>query len=127
MTCAPVRSWREAWLQGKSEMSDDLALLVSGMSLPLDAMANSFLSTIGAAAKAASRSSSKPGRQRAPDPAKVQPTPEAPPAPTISLDELMRRRRERDRAARLERFARYNDEAWRDQAEMVRRMGWRDE
>jgi hypothetical protein len=28
---------------------------------------------------------------------------------------MLRRRRERERAARLEQFGRYNDEAWREQ------------
>jgi hypothetical protein len=45
------------------------------------------------------------------------------PAPTISLDEMWRRRRERNREQRLEELGRRNAAAWSDQAEMVRGMG----
>jgi hypothetical protein len=114
-----------AWLQGKSEMSDDLALLVDGMDKPLDATARAFMQTIGSAAKASAKREARPtpSARRTPDLAKAQPTPEAPPAPLVDLSEMLRRRRERERAARIAAFGKTNEEAWRDQAEMVHRMG----
>src|SRR5580658_10325605 len=68
----------KAWLRGEGELIDDLPLLVSGMSRPLDEMAKAFLSTIGNAAKAKAR----PTPAGAPAPARLdqtaaQPTPEA--------------------------------------------------
>ena len=44
-----------AWLQGKSELINDLAALVDGMSQPLDATAKGFLVTVGNAARMAKR------------------------------------------------------------------------
>ena len=38
-----------------------------------------------------------------------------------------RRRREHELAARLEELGRRNAATWGEQAQMVRRMGWRDE
>jgi hypothetical protein len=118
----------KAWLAGKSELIDDLAALVDGMDKPLDATARAFLQMIGNAAKASAKREARPTpagapAPRPPDLAKAQPTPEAPRAPLIDLNELLRRRRERERARRLEELGRNNDEAWRDQAEMVRGMG----
>jgi hypothetical protein len=119
-----------AWLQGKSNLFDDLADLVEGMiDKPLDAPARTFLSTIGRDAKAMASAKGNarptPSARRPPDPPPQQPSAEPPPAPTISLDELMRRRRERERARILEQFGRYNDECWADQAQMVRPGRWR--
>jgi hypothetical protein len=72
-----------AWLQGKSEMSDDLALLVSGMTQPLDEMATAFIRMIGNAAKAAPKSKVRQTPAGAPaappNLAQAQPSPEAPP------------------------------------------------
>jgi hypothetical protein len=117
----------KAWLAGKSELIDDLAALVDGMDKPLDATARAFLLTIGSAAKAAPRGKARPTpagapAARPPDLAKAQPSSEAPPAPLIDLNEMLRRRRERERAAKLEEFGRRNQEAWQ-QLEMVHRMG----
>jgi hypothetical protein len=72
------------WLEGRSEMSDDLALLVSGMTQPLDGTARAFLLTVGNAARAVARREDLPTpagapAPRAPDPANAQPTPEARP------------------------------------------------
>jgi hypothetical protein len=116
-----------SWLQGKSGLSDDLALLVSGLSQPLDTTARAFISMIGNAAKAAPRGKARPTpagapAARPPDLAKAQPSPEAPPAPLIDLNEMLRRRREREHARRLEELGRRNQEAWQ-QLEMVHRMG----
>ena len=108
-----------AWLQGKSEMSDDLALLVSGMTQPLDEMAKAFLQTIASAAKGSAKRGPTPSARRAPDFAKAQPSPEAPPAPTIDLNEMWRRRRERERARRLDELGRRNQEAWLEQSAML--------
>jgi hypothetical protein len=55
-----------SWLQGKSGLSDDLALLVSGLSQPLDATARAFISMIGNAAKAAPRGKARPTPAGAP-------------------------------------------------------------
>ena len=50
---------------------------------------------------------------------------------TIDINELWRRRQERNRAQRLEELGRKNAAAWSEQAEMVRGMGaggdWRGE
>jgi hypothetical protein len=125
----------KAWLQGRSGLLDDLADLVEGMmDKPLDPAARTFISTIGSDASAMAKRETRPTPSaRRTDPAKAQPPAEAPPvAPTtIDLNELLRRRRERDRAQRLAEFGRRNQEAWGDQAEMVRGMGaggdWREE
>src|ERR1700722_3408727 len=81
-----------AWLDGKSELIDDLAALVDGMDKPLDATARAFLETIGAAARSAPRSKARQTPAGAPPPARLeaktaaQPTPEAPPAPAFDVD-----------------------------------------
>jgi hypothetical protein len=110
-----------AWLAGKSELMDDLADLVEGMSHPLDPAARAFLQTIGSAAKAAPRGKARPTPAGAPAPAQAaaQPTPEPPLAAPVSLDELWRRRRERDRAQRLAELGRRNQEAWAEQGAMI--------
>jgi hypothetical protein len=106
-----------AWLAGKSELMDDLADLVEGMSHPLDPAARTFLQTIGSDAKAMAKREARPtpSARRTPDPAKAQPSPEAPPAPLIDLSEMLRRRRERERAAKLEELGRRNQEAFMEQ------------
>jgi hypothetical protein len=111
----------KAWLAGKSGLSDDLALLVSGLSQPLDATARTFLSTIGSDARAMAKREARPtpSARRTPTPMSAQPTPEPPVAPTISLDEMIRRIRERERAARLEELGRRNQEAWLEQGAMI--------
>jgi hypothetical protein len=119
-----------AWLQGKTELMDDLADLVeSMMGKPLDAAARTFISTIGRDAKAMAKR--KDRSLATTDPAKAQtvaqPT-QDPPQPRVDLNELWRRRLERERARRLDELGRSNAEAWRDQAEMVLGMGagdWR--
>ena len=110
----------KAWLAGKSELIDDLAALVDGMDKPLDATARAFLQMIGEAAKASAKREARPTPSARRTPA---PPPESTPAAPVDLNEMLRRRRERERARRLEELGRYNDEAWRDQAEMVRGMG----
>jgi hypothetical protein len=114
-----------AWLQGKSELIDDLAALVDGMTRPLDATARAFLLTIGNAARSTPRGKTRPTSAGAPAPAHLEAqTPEAPALPRVDVDELRRRMREHERAARLERLARSNAAAWGEQVVMVRRMGW---
>jgi hypothetical protein len=119
----------KAWLAGKSQLFDDLADLVeSMMDKPLDAPARAFISTIGRDAKAMAKR--KDRSLATTDPAKAQaaqPT-QDPPQPRVDLNELWRRRLERERARRLDELGRSNAEAWRDQAEMVLGMGagdWR--
>jgi hypothetical protein len=107
-----------AWLQGKSELIDDLAALVDGMTRPLDATARAFLFTIGNAARSVPRSKVRQTPAGAPPPARLeaqtaaQPTPEAPPAPAFDVDEFRRRRREHELAARLDELGRRNAEAF---------------
>jgi hypothetical protein len=107
-----------AWLQGKSELIDDLAALVDGMTRPLDATARAFLATVGNAARLAPRGKARPTPTGTPAPARLeaqtaaQPTPEAPPAPAFDVDEFRRRRREHELAARLEELGRRNAEAF---------------
>jgi hypothetical protein len=115
-----------AWLRGESGLFEDLADIVASMiDEPLDPAARTFLSTIGRDAKALAKSKARPTTPATPSrsPSSSSPTPEPTAAPTISLDEMMRRRRERERARRIEAWGRYNNEAWADQAEMVRGMG----
>lgn len=103
-----------AWLQGKSELIDDLAALVDGMTRPLDATARAFLLTIGNAARLAPRGKARPTPAGAPAPRAPDP-PEAPPATAFDVDEFRRRMSEHERAARLERLARSNAAAWGEQ------------
>ena len=96
-----------AWLQGKSELMDDLADLVeSMMDKPLDAAARTFISTIGRDAKAMAKR--KDRSLATTDHAKAQtvaqPT-QDPPQPGVDLNEMLRRRLERERARRLEELA----------------------
>jgi hypothetical protein len=101
-----------AWLQGKSELIDDLAALVDGMGHPLDATARAFLLTVGNAARSAPRGKARPTSSAgAPAPARLDATPtplEAPPLPPVDVDEFRRRMREHERAARFEDLARRN-------------------
>jgi hypothetical protein len=113
-----------AWLQGKSNLFDDLADLVEGMiDKPLDAPARTFLSTIGRDAKAMASAKGNarptPSARRPPDPPPQQPSAEPPPAPTISLDEMIRRRREREYKTKLEYYGQRNAEGWGDMVRML--------
>jgi len=103
-----------AWLQGKSELIDDLAALVDGMDKPLDATARAFIVTIGNSARLAPKGKARPTLAGAPAPARLDATPptEVPPLPPIDVDEFRRRRRERELAARLDELGRRNAEAW---------------
>jgi hypothetical protein len=109
-----------AWLDGRSEMSDDLALLVSGMTQPLDEIAKAFLVTVGNAARAMAKRETRPAPSVRRKPA---PPPEPTPAAPVDLNEMIRRRRERMSVRRLEEFGRSNEWARREQAEMVHGMG----
>jgi hypothetical protein len=105
------REVAEAWLRGEGELIDDLAALVDDMTLPLDATARAFLQTIGKAAKASAKRGPTPSARRA----AAAPPAEPPPAAPVDLNELLRRRRERERARRLEEFGRRNAEAFLEQ------------
>lgn len=110
------------WIAGRGDLPD-LASIVCDMPRDLGGLEAGFLSRIDAAVRGARR-----GAAGAPATAKAQPSPEAPPAPPmINIDEFMQRRRELARRALLERIARHNDEAWREQAEMSSRgdANWR--
>jgi hypothetical protein len=102
------------WIAGKGALPD-LMSIVKAMPRDLAGLEAGFLSTVDAAARG------RQGAAGAPDPAKAQlalapqPTPEPPPAAPVSLDELWRRRRERNNAQRLEELARRNQEAFVEQ------------
>jgi hypothetical protein len=114
------REVAEAWLRGEGELIDDLADLVAGMDRPLDATARAFLQTIGNAAKASSKSKVRQTPAGAPAARPPAPPPaEPPPSAPVDLNEIFRRRRERERAARLEELGRRNQEAWLEQGAMI--------
>ena len=101
-----------AWLQGMSELVDDLSALVDGMPRrELGPVERGFLRVVGEAARRAvlalRTASAAP---RPPDLAKAQPLPEAPLVPRIDIDEFRRRRREHELAARLDELGRRNAE-----------------
>jgi hypothetical protein len=117
------------WIEGRTSLTDDLAVLVLGMTRELSdearefgGEARGFLVTIGNAARQAARREtnprSKPIRPRAPDPAKAPP-PAEPPSAAVDFNELMQRRRERNLAARLDELGRRNQEAWLEQSAML--------
>jgi hypothetical protein len=117
------------WLAGKTSLTDDLAVIVLGMARELSGEAREFggdargfLVTIGNAAKASARGKARPTRAGTPAPASIeaaaQPAPE-PPHPHVDINELWRRRRERNLAARLDELSRRNAEAWGEQAAML--------
>ena len=103
-----------AWLQGKSALMDDLADLVeSMMGKQLDAAARTFISTIGNAAKASAKREARPtpSARRTPAPPPAEPLPAAP----VDFSEILRRRREREHARRLDELGRRNQEAFMEQ------------
>jgi hypothetical protein len=109
-----------AWLQGKSELLDDLAALVDGMTRPLDATARAFLLTIGNAARLAPRGKARPAPARLDAQTAAQPT-QNPPQPRVDIDEFRRRMREHERAARLDELARRNAARFDVQVQLGRR------
>jgi hypothetical protein len=114
------REVAEAWLRGEGELIDDLADLVAGMDRPLDGTARAFLQTIGNAAKASSKSKVRQTPDGAPAARPPAPPPaEPPPSAPVDLNEMFRRRRERERAVRLEELGRRNQEAWLEQSAMI--------
>jgi hypothetical protein len=113
----------KAWLRGEGPLFDDLADLVESMSQPLDPVSRTFLQMIGNSAKASARGKARPAYARIEAQTAAQPTPEDPLPRPIDLNELLRRRQAREHARRIEAWGRYNNEAWADQAEMVRGMG----
>jgi hypothetical protein len=97
------------WLEGRSDMSDDLALLVSGMSQPLDGRARAFLVAVGKAAQAAAKREGPPASSEAPATLRHEaPTPAAPPAPAAGVEDFLRLARERAERARIEELWRAN-------------------
>jgi hypothetical protein len=109
-----------AWLRGEGKLMDDLADLVESMTdKRLDPEARTFISTIGRDAKAMAKGNARPAPARIEAQTAAQPSPDAPPAPTIDINELWRRRQERNRAQRLDELSRRNAEAWSEQAAML--------
>ena len=115
------------WIEGRTSLTDDLAVIVLGMARELSGEAREFggdargfLVTIGNAARMAKRDDlptlARTSAPRAKGLANAQPTaPEPPPAPTTDINEMFRRRRERERAVRLEELGRRNQEAFMEQ------------
>jgi hypothetical protein len=109
-----------AWLRGESGLFDDLADLVESMiDKPLDPAARTFISTIGRDAKAMAKGKARPASARLEAQTAPQTPAEPPPAPTIDINELWRRRRERNREQRLAELGRRNSEAWVEMGAMV--------
>jgi hypothetical protein len=113
------------WLAGKGPLPD-LVRIVRDMPQALGGLEAGFLSAIEASVR---------GRRGAgaPDPARAQaalsppaesPSPETPVEPTIDLDEISRRSRERERKARMEQWKRDNEEAWASQAYSIDPRRW---
>jgi hypothetical protein len=102
------------WIAGKGALPD-LMSIVKDMPRDLAGLEAGFLSTVDAAARG------RQGAAGAPDPAKAQMALAPPPlpAPTTSLDEMWRRRRERNREQRLEDLGRRNAEASLEQSAML--------
>jgi hypothetical protein len=104
------------WIAGRGDLPDLLHIV---RTMPpreeMWGMEAGFLSTIDAAVRG-----DRVGATNAPDPAKAQllleATPSPPALPPIDIDEFHRRRREHERAARLEELGRRNAEAWREQS-----------
>jgi hypothetical protein len=109
-----------AWLRGEGKLMDDLADLVESMiDKRLDPEARTFISTIGRDAKAMAKGKARPASARLEAQPAAQPAPEPPPAPTIDINEMFRRSREREYKAKLEEFGRRNQEAWLEQNAMI--------
>jgi hypothetical protein len=113
------------WIEGRTSLTDDLAVLVLGMARELRGEAREFggevrgfLVTIGNAARQAPRGHTRPRPAGAPKPVEALPSPEVPSA-TVDFNEMLRRRRERNLAARLDELGRRNQEAWLEQAAML--------
>jgi hypothetical protein len=104
------------WIAGRGDLPDLLHIV---RTMPpreeMWGLEAGFLSTIDAAVRG-----DRVGATNAPDPAKAQllleATPSPPALPPIDIDEFHRRRREHERAARLEELGRRNAEAWREQS-----------
>jgi hypothetical protein len=107
-----------AWLQGNSELFDDLADLVESMAKPLGATARAFLQVVGNAARAAKREG-QPTSVVASDPAPPPLSKPVPAEPKVDIDAFRRRQREHERRARFEELARNNADAWREQSAML--------
>jgi len=98
-----------AWLEGRSELIDDLGALVAGMPKKLGGQERGFLLTIGNAARSAARGEVQPRPAAAPRQVEVPPSPSpSQPSPAIDLGEFLRQRREQAQAARLEELWRQN-------------------
>jgi hypothetical protein len=109
-----------AWLRGEGALFDDLADLVeSMMEKPLEAAARTFISTIGRDAKALAKGKPRPAPSARLTPAPPPAEPDAPLAPAVNLEEVMRRRRERNHAQRLAELGRRNAEAWTEQTSFL--------
>jgi hypothetical protein len=100
----------EEWIEGKSDLLDDLVAIVRAMPSEWSGREAGFIACVGAAARGA-----RQGAVAAPDLAKAKllltpPAATSPEAvsPQIDLEGFHRRRRERERAARLKELARAN-------------------
>lgn len=98
------------WIAGRSQMSDDLAFLVSEMDRPLDETARGFLITIGNAARAAAKRAEQAAKAQATAAAHGEAQPAATVAAALDVDASWRRMRELQRRARLEELWRRNSQ-----------------
>lgn len=93
------------WIEGRSDLLDDLAALVVGMK-EFGTIERAFLTTIGNAARAAAKREGQPTSVVASDPSRRSKP--VPAEPKVDIDEFRRRQREHARRARYEALAANN-------------------
>lgn len=97
-----------AWVQGRSELLDDLAAIVGGMARgELGPFEKGFLKAVGEMARSGATRETGPPPAGAPAPARLEAQASAAPPALIDVDEIWHGMRERMRQAR-------RDELWRN-------------
>jgi hypothetical protein len=102
------------WL-GRSEDAAELAQIVGEMPAKLGDMETAFLIAIGRAALAGHKAAPQTEEEAKARPATLPPPAEAPPVSWTDVDAFRRRQREHELAARFERLAKANAEAFMEQ------------
>jgi hypothetical protein len=102
------------WL-GRSEDAAELAQIVGEMPAKLGDMETAFLIAIGRAALAGHKAAPQTEEEAKARPATLPPPAEAPPVSWTDVDAFRRRQREHELAARFERLAKANAEAFMGQ------------
>ena len=101
-----------AWIEGRSDLAQDLSVLVAGMPREFGGTERGFLLTIGNAARSAARSERRSTPADAPARlGEVQAAAAGSPAPGPDIDDFLYRAREATRQARFEKLARSNADA----------------